>query len=190
MSLFPELDNYRGAVFSDDRVYRYLLWRRWYTFRQMRTPSPVGFLMLNPSTANETENDPTVERCEVRAREWGFNGVMVANIFAFRSTDPRIMKQFAGDPIGPANDQHILEMASKCFPVICAWGRHGEHMGRGTAVLKMLKAHGVLPWALGMNQDGSPEHPLYIGYRVRPKLMAEELRNVVSQKENCTNDNN
>ena len=137
----------------------------------------VGWLMLNPSTADEEDNDPTVERCEVRARQWGYDGVMVANIFALRSTNPLVLKSFVGDPIGGLeNDAYILNMARECFPVICAWGTHGTLFGRGAEVLKMLRENKVDPWALRANKDGSPEHPLYIGYDVMPRPLEELCR--------------
>jgi hypothetical protein len=123
--------------------------------------------MLNPSIADEVRNDPTVERCERRARaESGCGGVEIINIFAFRSTDPKGMK-IISDPIGPDNDHHILEAAGTAYQVICAWGRHGQHLNRGKEVLGMLRKAGVKTYCLKINQDGYPAHPLYIGYDVK-----------------------
>jgi len=119
--------------------------------------------MLNPSTATEVQNDPTVERCERRARSLGFDGFAVANIFAYRATDPRVMRAVA-DPVGPANDAAILEMACWSSEVICAWGTHGVHLGRGLAVQALLRGAGHRLRHLGLTMGGQPKHPLYIGY--------------------------
>ena len=151
-----------GAIFSNCRQYRYQLWRTW------GKEPPILFIMLNPSTADEVENDPTVERCERRARAMGFGGLRVANIFAFRSTDPQALYSHP-DPVGQTNDRHILWSASDAGMVICAWGKHGKLNGRGNAVIEMLRNAGIKPHYLKMNIDGSPAHPLYIGYRVNPK---------------------
>jgi hypothetical protein len=153
-----------GAIFSPCRQYRYSLFRRW------SDPGvPAVFIMLNPSTADEVNNDPTVERCERRAKAMGFGALRVCNLFALRSTDPQALYTHA-DPIGPRNDEVILELVEGAGIVICAWGKHGNLAGRGRAVHAMLLEHGVQPHYLKLNQDGSPAHPLYIGYDVHPKL--------------------
>ncbi|MGY6549837.1 MAG: DUF1643 domain-containing protein [Roseinatronobacter sp.] len=150
------------AVYSPCEKYRYLLTRAW-------TPQTgrVLFVMLNPSTATELQNDPTVERCERRARALGFGAFRVCNIFAWRATDPRVMRAQA-DPIGPLNDAAILESALWADQVICAWGTHGAHLGRGPAVAAMLRAQNIPLAHLGLSKDGHPKHPLYIGYSVQP----------------------
>lgn len=152
----------RGAIFSSCRRYRYRLWRRWDGAR-----ASLLFCMLNPSTADESDNDPTVERCERRARAMGFGGLVVTNIFAWRSTDPKMLYALA-DPVGPDNDATILEEAASAGMVVCGWGKHGALHGRGAAVARMLMANGVQPHALKINNDGSPQHPLYVGYDVVP----------------------
>lgn len=151
-----------GAIFSDDRQYRYLLWRYWND-----APKAV-FIMLNPSTAGEIENDPTVERCERRARAMGFGGLRVANIFALRSTDPQALYAHA-DPIGPGNDASIRIAVEGCGIVICAWGGHGNLNERGKHVLNLIRETGAIPHCLHINKDGTPKHPLYVGYDVQPK---------------------
>jgi hypothetical protein len=125
--------------------------------------------MLNPSTATEYQNDPTVERCERRARTLGFGSFTVLNIFAWRATDPREMRA-AADPVGPANDAAILGAVPAADRVICAWGTHGAHLGRGPAVERLLRGAGAPLWHLGLSKDGHPKHPLYIGYAVQPVL--------------------
>lgn len=162
MSLFEET----GAVFSECRLYRYRLWRTW-----SKQP-PAVFVMLNPSTADEIENDPTVERCERRARTMGFGGLRVANIFALRSTDPQALYGHQ-DPIGPQNDDAILESVDGAGIVVCAWGGHGNLNKRGEAVLQLLRTAGVAPHYLKLNLDGTPQHPLYVWYAVMPKPWGE-----------------
>ena len=151
------------AVYSACEAYRYRLTRVWAAGPQML------FVMLNPSTATEVQNDPTVERCERRARQLGYGGFAVANIFAYRATDPRLMRAQA-DPVGPGNDAAILDMAAVADRVICAWGTHGAHLGRGAAVETLLRQAGHLPYHLGLTQGGAPKHPLYIRYDQEPQL--------------------
>lgn len=155
------------AVYSDCERYRYLLWRRW------GGPGGrlLGFVMLNPSTATEVQNDPTVERCERRARALGFDGFGVANIFAFRATDPQRMRAQA-DPVGPENDAAILDLAAGAQMLVCAWGTHGAHLGRGPAVERLLRARGLPLHHLGLSQAGHPKHPLYISYGQAPQVWA------------------
>ena len=152
------------AVYSDCERYRYLLTRTW---------DPTGrkalFIMLNPSTATEVQNDPTVERCERRARTLGFGGFRVTNIFAWRATDPRDMRA-AGDPIGPENDAAILQSCPWADQVICAWGTHGAHLDRGAAVEALLRATKLPLFHLGLSKAGYPKHPLYIAYSEQPRL--------------------
>lgn len=156
MNLFKQ----SGADFSPCRRYRYRLWRRWSTGTGL-----VNFLMLNPSTANESANDPTVERCERRAFDMGFAGLVVTNLFAFRSTDPDEMKR-EPEPIGPQNDQAILKAASEAALIVCAWGEDGAHKGRSAAVRKLLCQHSL--HALKINASGEPAHPLYLSYKLQP----------------------
>lgn len=151
------------AVYSDCERYRYLLTRVW---------DPAGpkalFVMLNPSTATELQNDPTVERCERRARVLGFGAFRVTNIFAFRATDPRVMRA-EDDPVGESNDAAIADSALWSDRIICAWGAHGAHLGRGDAVQGLLRATGKPLWHLGLTRAGAPKHPLYIGYDRQPE---------------------
>ena len=156
------------AVYSDCERYRYLLTRTW---------DPTGrralFIMLNPSTATEVQNDPTVERCERRARTLGFGAFRVTNIFAWRDTDPQMMRR-AADPVGPANDAAILDSLTQWIrpgdQTIAAWGTHGAHMERGPAVERLLRQTGRPLHHLGLTKDGHPKHPLYIGYAQVPML--------------------
>lgn len=151
------------ATYSDCETYRYALTRVWEA-----TGAKVAFVMLNPSTATEVQNDPTVERCERRARTLGFGAFRVCNIFAFRATDPKVMRK-AEEPVGELNDQAILKACEWADQVICAWGTHGEHLGRGPEVERLIRAAGTPMAHLGLSKAGHPKHPLYIGYAKQPE---------------------
>ncbi|WP_444453911.1 DUF1643 domain-containing protein [Rhodobacter capsulatus] len=158
------------AVYSDCEAYRYLLTRVW----DDRLPRAL-FVMLNPSTATEVQNDPTVERCERRARALGFGAFRVTNIFAYRATDPRAMRAVA-DPVGPENDAAIRESlgwaGGPADRIVCAWGTHGAHLDRGAAVARLLRDSGRDLHHLGLTAAGAPKHPLYIGYAQPLQLWA------------------
>lgn len=141
-----------GAAFSPDRVYRYSLWREW-----DRPKGLVNFVMLNPSTADEDVNDPTVERCERFARRWGYGGLYVTNLYAFRSTDPKRLRS-CEDPVGPENDSAIAQVAHRCEVVVGAWGNNAT-VTRAREVLDLIGVHRV--FCLDVNLSGHPVHPLY-----------------------------
>lgn len=151
----------RLCDFSDCRTYRYRLEIRW------GNEPACNFVMLNPSTADEVANDPTVERCERRAVSMGYGALVVTNLFAFRATLPTDMKR-AADPIGPRNDAVILDTARSAGIVVCGWGADGPYKGRAAGVLKLLKAAGVKTHALKLTNSGEPYHPLYVAYAATP----------------------
>jgi hypothetical protein len=150
------------AVYSDCENYRYSLTRVW-----DEKGRRVLFVMLNPSTATEVQNDPTVERCERRARALGFGAFRVCNIFAWRATDPKNMRA-QGDPVGPENDATILAGCDWADEIVCAWGTHGAHRSRGPKVERLMRATGLPLTHLGLSKAGHPKHPLYIAYAVQP----------------------
>lgn len=151
------------AVYSDCEGYRYALTREWAAGRRLLV------VMLNPSTATETANDPTVERCERRARALGFGGFRVVNLFAWRATDPRDLRAVP-DPVGPDNDVVLRDSVLWADSILCGWGGHGGLQDRAAAVLGMLRAQPRPLWHLGLTRQGQPKHPLYIGYSVQPML--------------------
>ena len=151
------------AIYSDCERYRYALTRVWDAAGRRAL-----FVMLNPSTATEVQNDPTVERCERRARALGYGAFRVCNIFAWRDTDPRAMRA-AADPVGPGNDAAIVQGCDWADRVIAAWGTHGAHLGRGPAVARLLHGSGRPVYHLGLTKDGHPRHPLYIAYSRAPE---------------------
>ena len=151
-----------GAVFSKCRRWRYLLWRRW----DEKRPA-ANFLMLNPSTADETQLDPSCTRAREYASRWGFGGLLVTNLFAWRATDPEEMKA-ARDPVGRGNDRAILRAAREAAIVVCAWGNHGTHMNRSLNVLRNLRGAGLGLHLLRLNGSGEPAHPLYLPATLEP----------------------
>ena len=154
----PFLDPMCGAGFSKDRVYRYLLWRYW-----DRSKHTVGFIGLNPSTADEQTDDPTVRRCINFAKRWGAGGMLIMNLFGFRATDPKEMMNHSS-PVGPKNDEVIIENVKKCKYVVCAWGNGGDHLYRATEVLKLLIDEGFESKlkCFSVTNKRQPRHPLYV----------------------------
>ncbi|MEO0991555.1 MAG: DUF1643 domain-containing protein [Pseudomonadota bacterium] len=146
------------ATYSDCERYRYQLTRTWDADGQR-----VLFVMLNPSTATEVQNDPTVERCERRARALGFGAFRVCNIFAWRDTDPKALRK-AEEPVGTGNDHAILEGCDWSDAAVCAWGTHGAYQSRGPEVEALMRGTGQPLFHLGLSKAGHPKHPLYIGY--------------------------
>lgn len=144
------------AKFSRCRRYRYALGRVW------DAAGPVlVWVMLNPSTADSDSNDATIARCMARGQALGFGAIRVVNLFAFRATHPADLRA-APDPVGPGNDRAIRAALTGAGAVICAWGVHGAHLGRGPLVLHRLRRAGVPLWHLGLTAAGHPRHPLYI----------------------------
>lgn len=149
------------ATFSVDRQYRYWLTRD-------LVPDPrrwVAFVGLNPSTADAYQLDPTVRRCVGYAKDWGYEGFMMLNLFGYRATDPRDLYE-QEDMVGLENDK-VLHDALRHFEpdVICAWGsnkaikRDGD---RAQAVREIIREEEVPCYFLRMNKDGQPAHPLYL----------------------------
>lgn len=163
-SVSPISEDY-GATFAPGRLYRYRLWRIW----NPALPRAL-FILMNPSTADEVRNDPTIERCYRRVMAWRrrgllFGGIEVCNVFAWRETDSRLLPRLiaAGlDIVGPDNDFHIESAARAADLIVCGWGQPGNLLGRGRRVLELLEGREL--HALAINADGTPQHPLYIGY--------------------------
>ena len=150
-----------GATFSDCERYRYHLWRRW------EDGPSVAFLMLNPSTADADRNDPTIERCHRRAVSMGFGALEVVNIFAYRATDPKDLKK-AKRPVGPLNDETLLETIQRTDMTVCAWGSHGDHKDRDKEVRQLIRDNRLDVTVLALTSKGQPRHPLYMPYSATP----------------------
>jgi len=126
--------------------------------------------MLNPSTADASQEDPTIRRCVGFARSWGYGALAIVNLFALRSTDPRALYAHA-TPVGERNDAFIAAQATISDLVIAAWGVHGAHQDRGAAVLRMLRRE-VKVRCIGVTKDGHPKHPLYLRGDLQPQVLA------------------
>ncbi len=146
----------RGALFSKCEKYRYALWRKWTDGSETAV-----FVGLNPSTADEQKDDPTIRRCVGFAKEWGCSSLLMVNLFAWRATDPEAMKA-ADDPVGPYNDVILGGAAAVAFHLVAAWGIHGIYRDRCWHVLADLRGRGHLLGCLGETQTGFPRHPLYV----------------------------
>jgi hypothetical protein len=150
------------AVFSDDEAYRYIL------ARGDVNAKTVNWVLLNPSTATEDINDPTITRCIKYAERWGYGGVFITNIFALRSTDPKNLYN-STDPVGTFNDTYIRWCAGQSELIVAGWGSHGKLRGRGGEVARLLHNVRKRPKCLKMTKAGHPGHPLYLKANLRPQ---------------------
>lgn len=150
----------KSAKISKCGRYRFHLSRVWDDSLPL-----VVFIMLNPSTADANQDDATIRRCTSFARSWGYGGIQVVNLFAYRSREPRSLLT-AARPIGPGNGRWILTVAQSASLVVCAWGTRGGK--RGESVIHQLRRHGVVPMCLERTQRGEPKHPLYLKSNLQP----------------------
>jgi hypothetical protein len=144
-----------GAIFDVNHSYRYSLWRAW----SAHYPRIV-FVLLNPSTADEQSNDPTIWRCMGFARAWNFGSMEVVNLFAYRATEYRELFKVS-DPIGGENDHFLMQAVERCSIVVLGWGIRGMLLGRDRQVMSLLADRNDV-YCLGKTKDGQPCHPLYI----------------------------
>ena len=155
---------FKDAKFSSCRKYRYALWRIWDLSRPF-----LMFIGLNPSTADETKDDPTIIRCINFAKSWNYGGIYVTNLFAYRSSSTKKMMIFR-NPIGVENDKWIKNLSQKSNIIIAAWGNDGIHLNRSKTIenkipnLKCIKK----------NKSGQPAHPLYLKSNLKPKPLKEK----------------
>ena len=128
---------------------------------------PIAFCLLNPSTADENKDDPTVARCRRFAVAWGYGDVIVLNAFAYRATDPKDMKAHA-EPVGAENDETILSTVEWVLKsggkIVCGWGNHGDHLQRSTHLRTLLSPfkNSEKIFAFPVTKSGQPGHPLYL----------------------------
>ncbi len=146
------------AFISHCGQYRYVLRRSW----DVGLPA-LGFIMLNPSTADASEDDPTIRKCIGFAQRLGFGAIAVTNLYAYRATKPVALKA-GGYPRGPENDAWIERVARETSATVCAWGVNARNLSRPREVLGLLREAGVQPKALRLTDDGIPWHPLMLPY--------------------------
>ena len=159
MDLFPDTTEQSGATISECGLYRYHLWRRWHP----DLPT-MCFVLQNPSTADESADDPTIRRCVAFAKRDGFGGISVRNVFALRATDERELLTHA-DPFGPENAEHLTAArnVSIMTRLVVAWGNRVEdkrlrsYYQNAASICRAQK-----PYCLGVNRSGEPKHPLYL----------------------------
>ncbi len=154
---------FKHAIFDKTKRYRYVLERRWGS----DAANIVNFILLHPSTADATLDDPTVRACIKFGQLWKFDGLFITNLFAFCATDPVEMRS-CKNPHGHENDKYLKSIAEKSQMVVAAWGNHGTYCNRDAEVLKILKDTDNL-FCLGATMSGSPRHPLYVKRIIQPK---------------------
>lgn len=155
---------HRNAILSACGKYRYGLERYW-----GNTLARVLWIMLNPSTADGTSDDPTIRRCIGFTEAWGFSGLVVANLYAYRTPYPKeLRRKYAagGEIIGPENDYWLQFLAARSSLVVCAWGQYGPIPERAYAVRRMLGQVSVL----GFTKSGQPRHPLMLPKNLTPQV--------------------
>lgn len=149
------------AVFSKDEQYRYKLIREW----DVSLPS-VAFIGLNPSTADESVDDPTIRRCVGFAKAWGYGRLVMLNLFAYRATDPTELRRLDIEPVGALNDVFLRALPLHSELIVAAWGAQGTYLGRDVVVRQRLpNLH-----YLRLTQGGQPSHPLYLPGDLTPVL--------------------
>ena len=164
--------NDRGALLSRDRRYRYLLWRFWGVSTLLRL---VAFIGLNPSTADENEDDPTIRRCIGFAKAWGYEGILMVNLWGFRATEPKdlmLEAAFGKDIRGPANYDWVRWACRRAELVVASWGADGSwDEGAEYCVKKIrpiLNDRQTPLFCLGETKAGQPRHPLYLKKTTKP----------------------
>lgn len=160
-----------NAIIDLTGKYRYTLTRIWDKSR-----GKVVFILLNPSTADAIEDDPTLKKCIGFAKRWGYGSLEVVNLFAYRATEPEDLKQ-ADDPIGIENDLYIKKAVNNTDLIILGWGNNCEMWGRyhhfsqrHKQVLNLIID--FKSYYLVITKEGHPKHPLYVGYDIRPTIFS------------------
>jgi hypothetical protein len=148
----------RSATISQCGRYRYELARTWVEPDSAIADAYAVFIMLNPSTADASQDDPTIRRCISYARQWGMGGLVVVNLFAWRATDPRELYEHPDEKIGEQNDEYIVANCRMARIVVAAWGTRGALLDRGRQVRALVEDLHVLR----LTKDGHPAHPLYL----------------------------
>ena len=154
-----------GAIFDASGLYRYLLWRAW-----DRDLPRVGFILLNPSTADADRLDPTLSRCAGFARRWGFGAMLVANLFGYRSTKPEVLNGVE-DPFGELNDAYLELVYTLSDRLVVGWGNHGLIR----SAHRRVSFVGQSAYCLGVTKLSQPVHPLYQPYSAVPRRVLSRI---------------
>ncbi|MGB3691596.1 MAG: DUF1643 domain-containing protein [Spirulinaceae cyanobacterium] len=153
----------KDVVIDSTEYYRYWLLREWDT-----NAPKLTFIMLNPSRADATKDDPTLRRCIGFAQSWGYGSLEVVNLFGYRASKP-VTLQNVKDPVGPENDCYLEKSVKSADKIIVAWGNRGILRNRCTDVLERITGFKPL-YCLGITQGGCPFHPLYLKSSTKPML--------------------
>ena len=148
----------KKAIISKDKIYRYKLSRTWDS-----TKPTILFIGLNPSIANENVDDPTITRCINFAKDWGYGTLLMANLFAFRSTYPKDI-YLIDDPIGKDNDHYLLECVTQSDLIVACWGNNGTYMNREKVITELVPNL----YCLQKNKNGTPHNPLRPPRNIHP----------------------
>lgn len=155
------MEMFKDATLSIDRKYRYVLERRWDVGKKT-----VCFIGVNPSTANEKEDDPTIRRCIKFAESWGYGGIFMVNLFGLRATNPKELESH-NDPIGQ-NDSYVKISSKKSDITILAWGNKAKFPkgfeNRDKEIIRLVRN----PYCLKKTKSGCPGHPLYLKSNLKP----------------------
>ena len=146
------------AVFSPCARYRYALWRIW----DENKPHAM-MILLNPSIADHQIDSRTSKRCIEFAKSWGYGGLCIGNLFAYRSQNKAMIRK-GQDPIGPENDVWLLKLSAEAGIVVAGWGNDGFYMDRAKHVCSLVKNLSCLR----TTQEGQPQHPLYLPKSLKP----------------------
>ena len=150
----------KSAIISQDKMYRYELSRQWDSMK-----SCVMFIMLNPSTADGIKDDPTIRRCINFAKSWDYGGIYVGNLYAYRATNPKELRN-KSNPWGTENNVHLISMANRSAIVVCAWG---NNKGVPANILKILSKSRL--YYIEKSINGTPKHPLYLKGNLTPQRL-------------------
>jgi len=156
-----------SAVLSDCEKYRYQLTRSW---SDKPNKSFLNIIGLNPSTADASNDDPTITRCINFAKDWGYDGLIMTNLFAIRSKDPEYITECISngvDPYGLKNNEWVYESINKSDLVLAAWGNGGSINNRGPEMLEFIKGFSSV-YHLKLTKAGNPSHPLYLKKTLKP----------------------
>lgn len=168
------------AVFSPCHQYRYVLWRVW-----DESKPHAMMILLNPSIADHQRDSRTSKRCIEFAKSWGYGGLCIGNLFAYRSQNKAMIRK-VHDPIGPDNDDWLLKLSAAAGIVVAAWGNDGSYMDRGMQVYSLVNNLSCLR----TTDKGQPQHPLYLPKGLKPIPYAGENVILVSKPTLGTQINN
>lgn len=165
--LFDTKESYfRGAEFSPCRRYRYSLERRWDDGVIDVDCRRIMFIGLNPSVADENQDDRTIRRLVGFSKSWGYNAFVICNVFGFVTPDPsEMLKQ--SDPVGPCNNQVLTRNIERSQAVVACWGNHCP-LERQRTICELIEAQCYSVYCFRTTKANRPEHPLYLPKTLKP----------------------